>query len=546
MRLRTVSDRGEGGHEAPPSSITGRFAAPLELAARAFPSTGKAKHADWREVHHLDSFIGRTMGHAPSGADQRKVMHPRSAPISFATAATLMALVLPCTSSCGRREAPSTQKAPTPVPSAAARSGGSSRRDPSGFAGVGWSINPDTEGAVTEAAAKAGGRAEEGGLTMVFYTPHHDPHRVAEAARRAGPPSRRNIGFTTHVGVLTSDGYIDSDTGVVGVLTTHLADVLFGLGIASFDEAAPAEAAKLAYRRAVADAHKSKGERPAMIVMFGTMTAEEALLGALAEEAGPDVPLIGGTAAGLASMMERKTKEVASSMFVDDHIVGKGVGITVYYSPHPFAWAYSGGYTRGSGKGGVVTDAEGRLLRKIDDRPAVDVYDEWLGGRLSQAKQEGKNVQNFLALYPLVQTVTKNGVSHNQVIRAWPSNKPEAPGSLTTGANVSNGEVIYTSEGSENILVNRFAALPRQAKKNANDMAASAGFFIYCAGALQTIPREHRGNIAALVGESMGDMPWIGVFTWGEQGSIPGIGNQHGNLMASTVLFPSADGSRRN
>ncbi len=245
-------------------------------------------------------------------------------------------------------------------------------------------------------------------------------------------------------------------------------------------------------------------------------------------------------------MMERKTKEVASSMFVDGQVVGKGVAVTVYYAPRPFAWAYSGGFTRGSGKGGVITDADGRLLRKIDGRPAVDVYDEWLGGRLNEAKKAGKNVQNFLALYPLVQTITKNGVSHNQVIRAWPSNKPEAPGSLTTGANVSSGEVIYTSEGSENILVNRFASLPRQAKKNANDMAASAGLFIYCAGALQTIPREHRGNIAALVAESMGDMPWIGVFTWGEQGSIPGIGYQHGNLMASTLLFPSADTPRAN
>jgi hypothetical protein len=66
-----------------------------------------------------------------------------------------------------------------------------------------------------------------------------------------------------------------------------------------------------------------------------------------------------------------------------------------------------------------------------------------------------------------------------------------------------------------------------------------AGLFFYCAAALQTIPREHRGNLAALVQQSMGDMPWIGLFTWGEQASVPGIGYQHGNLMASTLLFPS-------
>jgi hypothetical protein len=78
------------------------------------------------------------------------------------------------------------------VAAAAATSGGSSRRNASGFAGVGWSTNPVTENAVTDAVAKAGVGADEGGLTMVFYAPHHDPHRVADAARRDNPPSRHN------------------------------------------------------------------------------------------------------------------------------------------------------------------------------------------------------------------------------------------------------------------------------------------------------------------------------------------------------------------
>jgi hypothetical protein len=37
----------------------------------------------------------------------------------------------------------------------------------------------------------------------------------------------------------------------------------------------------------------------------------------------------------------------------------------------------------------------------------------------------------------------------------------------------------------------------------------------------------------------MGDMPWLGVFSWGAQGHVQGIGNLHGNLMASALLFPT-------
>lgn len=230
--------------------------------------------------------------------------------ISAALLAALAAVGLLLLPNCSRHES-NQSKASGPAPAASPTSGGTTRSNASGYAGVGWSIEADTDRAVAGALTKAGGTPEPGGLTMVFYTPHHDPRRVADAARRASPPTRRLLGVTTHVGVLTPEGYFDAATGVVGVLTTHLNGVTYGLGIASFDEATPAEAAKLAYRRAIAEAHASKDARPSMIVMFGTMTTEESLLAALAEETGPDVPLIGGTAAGLASMMERKTKEVA-------------------------------------------------------------------------------------------------------------------------------------------------------------------------------------------------------------------------------------------
>jgi hypothetical protein len=419
--------------------------------------------------------------------------------------------------------------------------GGIAKHTESSFAGAGWSLDPDTERATAEALARAGA-TDEAGLTMVFYTPQHDPDRVAATLHREAATARRFVGMTTHDGILASDGYHSAETGVVGVLSTRFSGVTVGVGGASFEEGPPPDAAKLALARAIADAGKTKADPPVMLVLFSTMLTEEALLAGLAQEMGSDIPLIGGTAAGLVSSMERKTKDVSSSMIVNDRVIEQGVAVTVFYAAEPFAWAYGGGFLRGSGQGGVITSADSRLIQTIDGRPAIDVYDEWLGGRLKEARAAGKNVQNVLAFYPLVQTVTKNGVSHNQFIRAWPSNRADAPGSLTTGANVHVGETIYSSEGSENILLNRFAALPRQARKNAGDTPAAAGLFFYCAGALQTIPREHRGNLASLVHQSMGDIPWIGLFTWGEQASVPGIGNQQGNLMASTLLFPAPSG----
>ena len=438
---------------------------------------------------------------------------------------------------CTRLEA-SSDTAPVVEGRAASSHGGSTRGYRQDYTGVGWSTAEDTGQAVFEAVTEAWGGGTSG-LTLLFYTPHHDPNEVVKALDLTGHRAL-SFGMTTHEGILTPAGYYDADTGVVGALAIDLSGLTTGIGAATLGVDSAAEAGREALRLAVAAAGKTVTERPSLLIAFSTLRYEEEILRGIADEIGSEVPLIGGTAAGMVSAMERRTANVASSMIHDGRVVANGVVVAALYAPMSFSTSFGGGFARGSGKGGVITSSDARLIKTIDGRPAVDVYDEWLGGRMSEARSAGKNVQNFLAFYPLVQTVTADEKTHNQFIRAWPADQAASPGSLITGANVHDGEMVYTSEGSENILVNRFASLPRQARKLGGDKPATAGLFFYCAGALQTIPREHRGVLAALVQKSMGAIPWIGLFTWGEQASVPGIGYQHGNLMASTVLFPLA------
>ncbi|MEA2053476.1 MAG: hypothetical protein U9O90_11805 [Euryarchaeota archaeon] len=40
-----------------------------------------------------------------------------------------------------------------------------------------------------------------------------------------------------------------------------------------------------------------------------------------------------------------------------------------------------------------------------------------------------------------------------------------------------------------------------------------------------------------LVKTAIGDAPFIGTFTFGEQGHIQGVGNLHGNLVNSMIVF---------
>jgi hypothetical protein len=412
--------------------------------------------------------------------------------------------------------------------------GGEVREIAGTHTGVGWSIAPNTDAAVGEALAHADIH-DRSDLLVVFYTPEHAPDRILAAVKSRVPTGQRVIGMSSHEGVLTADGFHSSPDGVIGVLSMRVPGMAVGVGGAPFEEAAGGEAARTAYRRAVKDAGKP-GETPSMVLVFTNYASEEAMLAALTDEIGPDVPLVGGTAAGRVADLAAKRDFLAWTMIAGDKTMSKGAAVAVFYTQHPFAYAYAGGFSRVTTKHGVITAADRRLIRAIDNRPAFEVYDEWHGGRAKEANARGEKMK-FMASYPLVKDVSRNGISQYQFVSVYPSDS--VADALTTEINVAVGDVLYPSEGSWNILMNRFAALPREARKAATNMTPVAGLFLYCGGALNTIPNDQRGNMGYLVSQDIGDLPWIGAFSWGEQGHVQGVGNLHGNLMASTLLVPA-------
>jgi hypothetical protein len=416
----------------------------------------------------------------------------------------------------------------------AATCGGEVRRIADSESGVGWSISAKTETAVSESLQHAGGD-HKSDLVVVLYTPQHKAETVLSSIRGRLGPDQRVIGMTSHEGVLTSEGFHSSPDGALGILSLRMPQVTIGVGGASFDEATPSESARLAFRRAAKEAGKS-GAKPSMVLLFSSRTAEEGMLAVLTEEIGPDVPLVGGTAAGRAADIKQKRDALGWSMIANDRaLAAGGVAIAVFYSAAPFVYAYGGGFSRDPTTHGTITDAEPRMIKAIDGRPAFQVYDEWQNGRAKGARDRGEKSLQYPAAW-LVKHLSKNDVSHEQFVHVFM--RDEWPDALFTDANVANGEVVYRSQGSWNTLLNRFADMPREARAATNDMIPVAGLFFYCAGALNAIPAYQRSNMAYLVSEAMGELPWLGVFSWGEQGHVRGVGNLHGNLMSTTLLFP--------
>jgi hypothetical protein len=49
--------------------------------------------------------------------------------------------------------------------------------------------------------------------------------------------------------------------------------------------------------------------------------------------------------------------------------------------------------------------------------------------------------------------------------------------------------------------------------------------------------REDMDQVAAAIDSAIGQAPFLGIFTFGEQGCFIGNNNTHGNLMISVVVF---------
>ncbi|HOF17321.1 MAG TPA: FIST N-terminal domain-containing protein [Phycisphaerae bacterium] len=407
------------------------------------------------------------------------------------------------------------------------------------FSGYGWSIIPHTETALANAIAAAEGDASRAtDLIMVYYTHHHDPARIAKYFREKKGSKTHVFGASSDFGVVASDGYHESANGVIGLMSLKLSGARVGVGGADLDEVESPEACiALALRRAMEHAGATPGkDQPSMILMSCTYDGlEERIVSELTRQTGDAVPVLGGTSGGTAA---RGAEDC--SVIANDKVIRRGLTLCVWFTEKPVLWAFGGGFAR-TGKSGVVTRSDGREIWEIDNRPALDVYDEWSGGRLKEDMRAGVDMNKVTALYPLCRQVGAGETSRNLFIHAWPLADGATSKRIVSSASLWKGDVIHFSEGSWNMLLNRLGALSSQALGTVKRESVSAGFVICCEGVLKNIPDSQRDQIAQVINRTLGDVPWLGTFTWGEQGNFQGIGNFHGNLLMSVTLFPASE-----
>ena len=392
------------------------------------------------------------------------------------------------------------------------------------------SLVRDSGSAADDLVEKLAGQGiETPRYVMVHMNSSYDVDRLAQRLHELLP--RTSIhGATSCGGAITQEGPAGfTDTGMAAFAIED-SDGSYGTGYSS-QEGDPEGAAVTALNRALQDAGRD-GEIPRLVWISGSPGHEEALIAGIESELGPEVPIIGGSSAD--NDLSGKWRQ-----FNQDGVGAPGVPgvvISVLFPSVRVGTAFQSAYSP-TDKHAVVTKAAHRTILELDHRPARDVYEEWGGGRLSELPRSASvNILSHTALNPLGRKFGSIGEAAVHLLSHPETFTPEGGITLFTDIRMSD-EVTFMQGGTET-LVHR-AGRVADASMRISEIGkseVSGAIVVYCAGCMLAV-RDQLQIIRDDLDQALDGKPYIGTFTFGEQGRVLGERNCHGNLMISTLVF---------
>ncbi|MCC6779181.1 MAG: FIST C-terminal domain-containing protein [Hyphomicrobiales bacterium] len=393
--------------------------------------------------------------------------------------------------------------------------------------------NEDTSAALGQLDQCIRARSIDPSFAYAFYGCSQDDSLIHPFLRRRFPNAVL-LGGTSCSGVMDKDRLWGPRS--IGLLTIDDHNGNYGVASSTLGPE-PSNTAERLVRAALANAG-CPGQLPELIWIYQSPGKEEAVMEGLRRVVGDRCPIIGGSSADDA--VAGRWRQMAT-----DGLMTNGLVVAVMFPSGGIGYAFQGGYEP-AGPIGVVTGVgaaandldgkgDGRTLVSIDGRPAAQVYNEWTGHALDGKIECGGNVLLETTMFPIgVEAGTIEGVPQFRLVH--PESITSA-GALVTFASIEEGCKIYSMRGDKTRLVERAGRVAGEAALMlpGGGEELAGGLIIYCAGCMLAVG-DQVGDVAGEIRRSFPDAPFIGCFTFGEQGPIIDR-NLHGNLMISALAF---------
>jgi hypothetical protein len=362
----------------------------------------------------------------------------------------------------------------------------------------------------------------------VHYSSNHDAD-VLQAAVANFMKGRAYMGASSCLGVMTDTSLLIGENGGVGLLA--LWDEGGDFGSASGDISAdPAADSRRIVTQALQRAGRA-GEMPDLVWLSAAPGHEEEVLAGIREVCGQDALIVGGSSAD--NLIAGNWTQLGP-----DGVCRQGLAVAVLFQSGVISHAFHSGYVE-SGLKGEVTQAKGRRLYEIDGLPAADVYRKWTGIDLPRPCGD-------LPL-PILAETTFNPLGRASGMIAslpflmlihpaaiWPD------GSMDLFASVAEGDEILCMLGSRDGLIARAGRLTERVSSSlpSYNTHMAGALIVYCGGCMLGVRNDMEDVRQGIVAQMQGQ-PFLGVFSFGEQGRVLSGGGQHGNLMISCTAFGS-------
>lgn len=350
----------------------------------------------------------------------------------------------------------------------------------------------------------------------------------AEATRWLA--GRHMHGGTTCLGVMGKGGARIHEGKGLGAFAIWDDEGDYGVASGELGEDPRAAAARV-MRDALADAGR-EGEAPELIWLTCAPGREEEVVAGIMDVVGSDARILGGSSAD---------DDVAGDwrQYCHRNLYANGIVVSALFPSRSVSLSYQNGYVPGE-HSGIATHAEGRRIYRIDDRPAIDVYTEWardsLPDHLSIPPDSSISILEHSAFVPFGrQSGELAGIP--SYLLALPS-ESHPDGSISLLAEVEAGQQIQLMRGSLDSLVTRAGRVARHAAEHrmGRDRPIAGALMVFCGGLMMAI-RERMDAVSDGVEEALEGAPFLGIFTFGEQGIFANGETQHANLMISCAVF---------
>lgn len=381
---------------------------------------------------------------------------------------------------------------------------------------TGKSVDSNVSDAGREAAIQVKEQLNDMKMAFVYSGVQYDQKELLKAIGEE-LPGVPLIGNTSFTGVITPDGFVSGDDGFVGIMAMSDADLTVGVaGMAK--EGTARETGKKVAEKALAKAGRTNA--PAYFYMVAPPGEEEYYLKGITDVIGR-VPFFGGSAADNAIAGEWL-------LFTDELVTADGVCVAFFYTDKPFANKFTGAYKE-TGKAGVITKLDGdRTLVEINGIPAIDQFRQWTGA--SEEDVAGGNLLVYTITNPLA---VKDRLGDLAAIR-HPMNGNDDK-SMAIGNNMAVGTAICLMEASVDEIIEAVGKTLEELKAKIDGPIAGL-HLVHCGGRRAGID-SRIDEVTAQIKASVGDIPFITEFTFGEYGYEDDGINTCGGLMLSFTAF---------